>query len=368
MRFCGAAPIRGGALQETKTVADDHELAALERRLRDRSKSIRERWRSAVGGSAEPHLVLDPQPAIEQIGGTLGGPGDGASRARARERLVEIGWEVGWQRCAADGSLPELVRELSALRRALLEECEAEVNEVDAPAAAGSGIRLALRITDACAALEHAAVGGFVSAQASRMRKHFRRLRHDLLNPIGTVRSAVAMMQDSSVPAPAGGKNRFPDMIARNAGTLATMIGERLSDSAAAASAGIVREVSLRDLALAVRRDLEEIAVGAECEIAVADDLPAARVDPSFVVTVLKSVLGVALARAKPHHRIAVRSGAVRERAVAIAVAFEGADGGGGEPPLAASDLAGAGEIATRGGGRVRVGAAVEIEVPRLPV
>jgi hypothetical protein len=58
-------------------------------------------------------------------------------------------------------------------------------------------------------------------------------LRHDLRNPIGTIRSALSLMADETVPEEARRSPRFSAMIERNTTSLDQMIVARLSDAEA---------------------------------------------------------------------------------------------------------------------------------------
>jgi len=58
-------------------------------------------------------------------------------------------------------------------------------------------------------------------------------LRHDLRNPIGTIRSALSLMADEAVPEEARRSPRFRAMIERNTVSLDQMIVARLSDAEA---------------------------------------------------------------------------------------------------------------------------------------
>jgi light-regulated signal transduction histidine kinase (bacteriophytochrome) len=87
------------------------------------------------------------------------------------------------------------------------------------------------------------------------MRERFRHLRHDLRNPLGTIKSVLAMMDDETMPAEARAHPRFRAMAKRNARTLGELIAHRLSDAEALMPLA-QQSVSLRAIACGVRRDL----------------------------------------------------------------------------------------------------------------
>ena len=177
--------------------------------------------------------------------------------------------------------------------------------EPDTPAAAGAtaaeAFTVARRLHRATGRYGQAAVSGFVHALLAELRERYRLLRHDLRNPLGTIRSALSLMEDESVPAETRHGPSIRAMVARNAGSLDHLIALGLDDAAATALLSPSQEVGLRDVALAARREVREAARLAGCEIAV--DLPdvgPSRVDGAALELTLTAVLLAALARTVP--------------------------------------------------------------------
>ena len=73
---------------------------------------------------------------------------------------------------------------------------------------------------------------GFMHAYLEALRLHYRTLRHDLRNPLGTIRGALALMEDETVPLEARSGPRVRAMVGRNAGSLDALIGAELGDAA----------------------------------------------------------------------------------------------------------------------------------------
>jgi len=78
-----------------------------------------------------------------------------------------------------------------------------------------------------------AAVRRYGEAADRALQERFRRLRHDLRNPLGTIRSALSLMADESVPEEARRSPRFRAMIDRNTTALDRLIVARLGDDEA---------------------------------------------------------------------------------------------------------------------------------------
>jgi len=109
----------------------------------------------------------------------------------------------------------------------------------------------------------------------------------------------------------------------RNAMALDAVISERLSDASALVPAFGRQEVSLRDVALTVRRALRGEAAETECEIVVGDSLPTVLVDSTGFELALKSAVTAALHAAPPGSTIGVDLREQRQGSAVIAVTFE---------------------------------------------
>src|SRR5258705_3029085 len=121
---------------------------------------------------------------------------------------------------------------------------------------AAAGIRLSRRLQRATSLLSLAATKGYTQAMGDVMRDRFRHLRHDLRNPLGTIKSVLAMMDDETMPAEARAHPRFRAMAKRNARSLGELIADRLRDEEALVPALVQQMASLRTIACGVRRDL----------------------------------------------------------------------------------------------------------------
>ena len=97
-------------------------------------------------------------------------------------------------------------------------------------------LRICQRLGQGAATIAAAATRGYADAASRALQERFRRLRHDLRNPIGTIQSALSLMADETVPEEARRSPRFRAMIERNAAALDQMVVTRLSDAEARAA------------------------------------------------------------------------------------------------------------------------------------
>lgn len=177
------------------------------------------------------------------------------TEAATLEAGVELGLDYGAEAFEAGASLNQALKSLELLTAMVLFEMEC-ATEQEAGASAADGVRLARRFQQGAGLLTAAAAEGYMQGVSDGMRDRFRHLRHDLRNPLGTIKSVLALMDDESVPADARTNPRFRAMASRNARSLEEMIGARLADAAAMHPAMGRQLVSPRRLACAVRRDL----------------------------------------------------------------------------------------------------------------
>jgi hypothetical protein len=292
---------------------------------------------------------------------------------RCQDGVLRAGWEYGAATHRGGAALHHVVKELDLLAAMALYVIEraAEGSEGTGVGAA-EGVRVTRRLHRAFTTLRLAASKGYTHAAAEELRHRYRVLRHDLRNPIGTIRSAVSLMEDETLPAEVRFSARYRSMVVRNASTLDAMIGAGLSDSATELASLAVQEVSLRDVALAVRRDMREEAEGAGCTIEVspslgAPTLPNVLTDSAAFELALRSVVSVALSRASRGATLTVGLRSRDEGKVVVAVSEDGAPAGNGRREGAAAEpLSFAETLLGRAGGRAwrEGGGTVLLEIP----
>lgn len=299
---------------------------------------------AADGGDAAARAVAARR-LVQTVARALRGD-DGANDA-----LMAAGWSVGSAAHAQRLSLHYLLKELDLLATMVLYVAEQALAD-DRHASAADGVALARRVTRTFSLLTLAASKGFTHGYLTGLHQEYRDLRHDLRNPLGTIRSAVALMEDESVPPETRNNPRFRAMVLRNASSLDDTISQRLGDELLADPAFGLHEVSLRQIALSVRRDLREQASRKSCEVVVADSLPTARVDPLGFELALTSALTAALDAAARNSAVEVTLRERRDRSAVVSVAYEPGTPDGGRAAMP-SDFARA--LLERTGGRLWV-------------
>jgi signal transduction histidine kinase len=199
---------------------------------------------------------------------------------------------------------------LSAMMLYVMETSAAD----DESAIASEGIRLSRRLQQATSLLTLSVTKGYTQAMNMAMRGRFRRLRHDLRNPLGTIKSVLAMMDDETMPAEARANPRFRAMAKRNARSLGDLIAERLSDTEAVIPVLAQQSASLRMIACGVRRDLRAEAAARSTSVAVVGTAPArVVVDAIGLELMLHELLHAALQEAAPGDALAIELGGVRD-------------------------------------------------------
>lgn len=263
------------------------------------------------------------------------------------EAVMRAGWTAGTRAFWRGVSLYQLLKELDGGVAVLLSAVDAATAAYTGPASASDGLAVARRLSDAASLLRLSAAGGYTRAMTDELRQRYRAIRHDLRNPLGTITTAVALMDDESVPEKTRQDPRMRAMVARNARSMEAMIAAALGDSAAELPAVAVQTTSLRDLAYAVRADLSAAADG--IEVTVGDDLPSVPFDSAGLELLLKAVV-IALARgAGERVEVAITLAHLAPRTATLAVHAPGG------APARAPDFAFAEELITRLGGRLVV-------------
>lgn len=234
--------------------------------------------------------------------------------ARPSADVMQLGWMAGAGAFEAGLSVHHVVRDADLLLAIVLADLERSVDALAADEAAalaatpGAAFGAARRLQRAMGRYTQAAASGFVHALLRNLRERYRLLRHDLRNPLGTIRSALSLMDDETVPEEMRHGPGIRSMVARNAGSLDQLISSGLDDAAAAALLIPPQDVALRDVALAARREVREAARLAECAVVIGD-MPAdppSHVDPAALELTLTALLLAGLAHAGPGDAVRV--------------------------------------------------------------
>jgi hypothetical protein len=218
--------------------------------------------------------------------------GAAVSEDHEAEEVVASGLDFGANAFTAGSSLHHTMKALNLLATMTLYTAEMAIAEANAhDMTAAQGIRLARHLQRRAALLSLAATRGYMQAYSEALRERFRHLRHDLRNPLGTIKSVLALMNDESMPLDARADPRFQAMAKRNARTLEELIADRLGDAAALLPIVADQEVSLRSVACAVRRELRGETERQGVTIVVGTTAPYGRVDAPGLELLLREVL-----------------------------------------------------------------------------
>jgi signal transduction histidine kinase len=297
--------------------------------------------------------------------------------ARCLGEVMRLGWADGAAAQAAGLGVHHVVKDADLLLAILLTAAEeSTVGELAETATPSDAFSVARRLQRAASLYGQSAASSYLHALVGAVRARWRLLRHDLRNPLGTIRSALSLMEDETVPQDARSGPRVRAMMARNAGSLEELIAAQLDDRIAESLLAAPQEVSLRDVALAVRRTLRESASLADCEIVVDDGLPAARVDGAAAELTLSTLLLAAITSARPGDVLHVRPHGVSRdgRTISLCIGHDSAaDDQRHVTPddmWDADGMALALALAAEYGGRITRaagGTALDLELPILP-
>lgn len=150
-----------------------------------------------------------------------------------QESLRPLGIALGVEAHRQRMSLHLMLKELDFLSKVLLGSAEEVTAEHSTQGTAHEGVQVSRRIIEAASQLQLAAVIGYTEAISDELRERYRAIRHDLRNPLGTIKSAVALLTDETVPPETRESRRVHAMVARNTNSLDELIDKALGDMAA---------------------------------------------------------------------------------------------------------------------------------------
>ena len=266
--------------------------------LRIRAPELAERWEArarsvALRDASEPVAsghVTAAVALIESLSSVL------ASDGAISEDMVARGLAFGAEAFESGSSLHHTLKALNLLSAMTMYMVETVAGEkVEGDLAPVDGVRLSRRFQQGLSLLMLSVVKGFTHASEDGMRERFRSLRHDLRNPLGTIRSVLALMDDETISPEERSNPRFHAMAKRNARSMGDLIGERLSDAEAVPRAHAFQLVSLRTIACAVRRELRAEATVRKTTVLVAGSKTRLQVDAIGLELMLHELLLVAL-------------------------------------------------------------------------
>src|SRR5215213_695909 len=283
--------------------------AAVMSALRRDASDLATRWSS----QARPVLLFnqtddqDPEHTADATGlvaALIGGSADGDD---VSDDAIRRGMRFGEGAFSRGVSLHHVLKALELLNAMTLYAMESALGQTEvASSTAADGIRLSRQLQRRGALLATAVTRGYMQAYADTLRDRFRHLRHDLRNPLGTIKSVLALMDDESLPLEARVKPSFRAMAMRNTRSLEELIADRLSDAAALLPVVAAQDVSVRTIACGVRRELRGDAERRGVRILVEPDGPHGRLDAAGLELMLRSALQAALQECEPGEQLRV--------------------------------------------------------------
>ncbi|MEO6527109.1 MAG: hypothetical protein ABIP93_10830 [Gemmatimonadaceae bacterium] len=211
------------------------------------------------------------------------------------DEAIEHGLRFGADAFTRGTSLHHMMKALDLLFAMTLYAVESAFEHDTISGSAATGIRIARQLQRRSALLSLAATRGYTQSYADALRERFRHLRHDLRNPLGTIKSVLSLMNDESVPLEARADPRFQAMAKRNARSLEDLIADRLSDAAALLPVVAGQDVSLRSIACTVRRELRGDTERHGVTMLVGANAPYGRLDAPGLELLLRGVLQAVL-------------------------------------------------------------------------
>ena len=302
-----------------RPMAEPGDFAALRARagaaLYERADDIARRWQAQVHVALPEEANLRSAPSREDRrpeGAALVQSLATALRAdgATADDAVGLGLAFGTISFASGMMLHHMLKALDLLVAMCLFALEESVDPAgEHPMAIADGIRLARRLQRASSLSVLAAARGYTQAANEATRDQFRRLRHDMRNPLGTIRSALSLMEDETVPEEARRSPRFRAMIHRNARALDELIVARLGDAEAKSPIGAYQRISPRAIACAVRRDLRAEAEGRGVALVVQSTGAQYRLDAAGVELLLHDMLLSLLQRSQEDEVLTIEFG-----------------------------------------------------------
>ncbi|HUF26700.1 MAG TPA: hypothetical protein VMM18_06935 [Gemmatimonadaceae bacterium] len=296
---------------------------------------------------------------MDAVKSLIGGIGRSITSERGgAAQLAHDAWRLGALRHASGSSLHQLACEVELLEAMLLHLAErAADHEADRAAA---GVRAARTLHRSMSLIKRAALKGFTHAYVERQREHLRTLRHDLRNPLGTIRNAISFYDDRAIPASRRDPARLRSMVDRNLARVDEMIERHLADRTIMEGELGRQQVELRELVFAVRRTLREASATPGTEIEADASLPTVLADSTAVELVLFATLACML-ESGSGARLVIEAAEVGDHALRLHVTPS--------VPAAAeiAELEMARLLARLAGGDVTVARSIVVDVPVSP-
>lgn len=278
-------PISSSGLASTSV--DCPLAAALAARLRQSRDELVRRWLERIADrmAIHPNEVFPTGDLLDHVPLLVAGIADyvenPADEITADVPVVAKAMELGELRHAQGFDAHQILREYEVLGGVLFHFVSEAVRDVDQPCPPEELMVCAQRLFRAVAVIQQVTTTHFLRLADERVRLREEQLRgfdralsHELKNRIGAIRGAVELLREEWIAADAAQRERFTDIIARNADEMQSVLADLLELSRIDTGEVQTRNVLLLDAAEEVARQLREFAAARDVKIHVAGDLP----------------------------------------------------------------------------------------------
>lgn len=281
-----------GALQRALYAALHVQATDLATRWRAQSRKIL--LVDTSHGDEVAAAAPDTNVAIDLVNALLAAFAIGEEESEAA--AVAAGLQFGADTFTRGASLHHTVKAMDVLIAMVMHATEKAVSDNESSrGSVADGVWLARQLQSRAGILSLAVMRGYTQAQGDTLRDRFRHLRHDLRNPLGTIKSVLALMDDESIPTEARANANFRAMAKRNARSLEEMIADRLGDTTVPLRGTVDRDVPVQTVAESVRRGLRREAERRGVTVLIDTTEMRGRFDVPGLELLLQAVLEAAL-------------------------------------------------------------------------
>ena len=247
---------------------------------------------------------------------------DVAAEITADVPVVAKAMELGALRHAQGFEAHQILKEYEILGGILFDHLADTAERMGPGCSPGELLACSHRVFRAIAVIQQYTTNHFLSLAEARVREREDRLRafnrsltHEMKNRINTVRGANEMLREEWVGSVATQREKFTDIIARNADGMQSVLEDLLELSRVGADGASSRNILLYDAAAEVARQLRDFAEARRVRVELSDDLPRVEVPAAAVELCLTNYVSNAIKYrdpGKPDHWVRVE-GTIRD-------------------------------------------------------
>jgi signal transduction histidine kinase len=296
--------------------------------VRDARESLVGRWLERIVDRVAIHPthifpseeLLNHVPLL--VDGIADYVGDVAAEITADVPVVAKAMELGALRHAQGFEAHQILKEYEILGGILFDHLAETAERMGPGCSPAELLACSHRVFRAVAVIQQYTTNHFLSLAEARVREREDRLRafnrsltHEMKNRINTVRGANEMLREEWVGSIAAQREKFTDIIARNADGMQSVLEDLLELSRVGSDGASSRNILLYDAAAEVARQLRDFAEARRVRVELADDLPRVEVPAAAVELCLTNYVSNAVKYrdpGKPDHWVRVE-GTIRD-------------------------------------------------------